>query len=88
LAALKPIIDRTQILLPNETELKLLTGKDYKSGAKALIKEGLKILAVKLGEKGCYVTDGEEKHLIKPSKLKWWIQQEQEMPSTLVFSMA
>jgi len=68
LAALKSLIERTYIILPNETELRLLTGKDYEAGAKALINEGLKIVVVKLGEKGCYVTNGEESHLIKPFK--------------------
>ena len=70
LASLKPIIKRSFVLLPNENEIKLLTGKDYEEGAKTLLKEGVSIVAVKLGGKGCYVTDGEESHPVKPYKVK------------------
>jgi ribokinase len=56
--------------LPSEGELKTLTGKAWREGAKTLLKEGARIVAVKLGERGCYVTDGKEKHLIEPFKEK------------------
>jgi ribokinase len=62
--ALKPILTKSYIVFPNESELKLLTGEDYEKGARALIAEGIQIVAVKLGKKGCYVTNGVEKHLI------------------------
>lgn len=64
LAALKPIIERCYVIFPNENELELLTGEEYEKGAKTLLDVGLQIVAVKLGSKGCYVTDGKEKHLI------------------------
>jgi ribokinase len=64
LPALKPIIERCHVIFPNGHELKLLTGEDYEKGAEALLNEGGYIVAVKLGPKGCYVTDGREKHLI------------------------
>jgi len=70
LDALRPILRRSFIVFPSENELKLLTGKRYESGAKALIDEGPQIVAVKLGEKGCYVTDGKEKFLVEPFKVK------------------
>jgi len=35
-------------------------------GAKFLIDEGVDVVAVKLGGRGCYVTDGTEEHFIKP----------------------
>jgi len=70
LAALKPILERCFIVFPNENELRLLTGEGYENGSKALIKLGVSIVAVKLGGKGCYVTDGEESHLIEPYKVK------------------
>jgi len=70
LAALRPIIRRSHVLLPNESELKLLTGEGYVEGARILLREGVDIVAVKLGEKGCYVTDGRETHLIEPSSVK------------------
>jgi ribokinase len=66
LTSLKPIIKRTFVMLPNENEIRLLTGKDYEGGTKTLIKEGVDVVAVKLGERGCYVTDGKERHLVEP----------------------
>lgn len=68
--ALKPLIRRSYIMFPNAIEVKLLTGQDYKEGAKTFMKQGTELVAVKLGEKGCYVTDGREKHLIPPQKVK------------------
>jgi len=70
LVELKPLIERCLIFFPNEHELKLLTGKDYKEGAETLLEKGVKIVAVKLGAQGCYVTDGEEDYLIEPFKVK------------------
>jgi ribokinase len=64
LTALKPIIERCLVIFPNEHELKLLTNEHYKKGAETLLNKGARIVAVKLGPKGCYVTDGKEKHLI------------------------
>jgi ribokinase len=63
---LSAIIRRTFVLMPNTGELELLTGKsDYCRGAEFLLEKGVKIVAVKLGERGCYVTNGRENHLIK-----------------------
>ena len=70
LAELKPLIRRCLVFFPNEHELKLLTGKDYERGSEILLKEGVRIVAVKLGARGCYVTDGEESHLVEPFKVK------------------
>jgi ribokinase len=70
LTSLKPIIKRAFVMLPNENEIRLLTGKDYEGGSKTLIKEGVEVVAVKLGERGCYVTDGKERHLVEPYEKK------------------
>ncbi|MDH5663447.1 MAG: carbohydrate kinase family protein [Candidatus Bathyarchaeota archaeon] len=70
LTSLKPIIKRSFVMLPNENEIRLLTGKDYEMGSKTLIKEGVRLVAVKLGERGCYVTDGKERHLVEPYEKK------------------
>ncbi len=71
LAQLEPIIKKSYVLIPNVVELELLTGKkDYCKGADALIGKGVKIVAVKLGGDGCYVTDGRERHLIEAFKVK------------------
>lgn len=66
LETLKPLFEKCYVFSPNENELKLLTGKRYEEGSKILLKEGIKIVAVKLGRRGCYVTDGRESHLIAP----------------------
>jgi len=70
LNALKPIIKKSYVMFPNGIEVKLLTGHDYIEGAKAFIKLGADLVAVKLGKKGCYVTDGKESHLIEPYKVE------------------
>lgn len=68
---LKSIIDRTFVLMPNAGELTLLTGRtDYRSGAKLLLDKGVEVLAVKLGNRGCYVTDGKESCSVEPFKVK------------------
>jgi ribokinase len=65
-AALEPILKRTYVLMPNAIELKLLTGEiDYRKGADFMVERGIKIVAVKLGGDGCYVTDGRERHLVE-----------------------
>ena len=70
LVALEPIIRKTYVLMPNALELTLLTGEiAYSKGADAMISRGIKIVAVKLGSEGCYVTDGNERHVIEPFKV-------------------
>jgi ribokinase len=69
--SLEPIIKKTCVLMPNAIELTLLTGEiDYCKGADSMIGRGIKIVAVKLGGDGCYVTDGRERHFIEPFKVK------------------
>ncbi|MBN1244467.1 carbohydrate kinase family protein [Candidatus Bathyarchaeota archaeon] len=69
-ATLEPIIRKTYVLMPNALELTLLTGEiAYSKGADAMIGRGVKIVAVKLGSGGCYVTDGNERHVIEPFKV-------------------
>jgi ribokinase len=67
---IKPILKKTFAFLPNENEIRILTNQNYKIGAKELIKLGISIIAVKLGHKGCYVTNGKEDYLIPPLKKK------------------
>jgi ribokinase len=70
-ADLERILKKTYVLMPNAIELELLTGKtDYCKGADFMVGQGVKIVAVKLGGDGCYVTDGREQHLIKAFKVK------------------
>ncbi|MGD6850920.1 MAG: carbohydrate kinase family protein [Candidatus Bathyarchaeia archaeon] len=70
LAAIEPIIQNSFVMMPNQLELKLLTGEsEIPKGAQALLDMGVQIVAVKLGDKGCYVTNGEEKNIIQPYKV-------------------
>jgi ribokinase len=70
-ASLEPIIKKTYVLMPNAIELELLTGEtDYCKGADFMVGRGVKIVAVKLGGDGCYVTDGREQHLIEALNVK------------------
>jgi ribokinase len=71
LKALEPFLKRAFVLMPNLKEMELLTGvRDYERGAGVLLGNGVGIVAVKLGGRGCYVTDGKEKHLIGAFKVK------------------
>ncbi|MGD0978394.1 MAG: carbohydrate kinase family protein [Candidatus Bathyarchaeia archaeon] len=69
-AALGSIIEKSFVLMPNASELELLTGMaDYRKGAEAMLKRGVKIVAVKLGSRGCYVTDGRRSHNVEAFKV-------------------
>jgi ribokinase len=69
-SAIEPMIQNSFVMMPNAVELKLITGEsDIPEGAAMLIGAGVKIVAVKLGDKGCYVTNGEEKKTIAPFKV-------------------
>lgn len=70
LKLLRPIIKRSFVISPNENEIKMLTEEDYINGSKILLKEGAGIVAVKLGKRGCYVSDSKERYLIDPYKVK------------------
>ena len=70
LGALNQFLKKTYTFLPNEKELRILTGKNYKEGSKDLLAKGVEMIAVKLGEKGCYVTDGKERYLIPTFRSK------------------
>ncbi len=62
------ILERTDILLLNEAELKLLTEKKYKTiedEIESLRNFDIDIIVVKMGEKGSYTTDGEQSHFTK-----------------------
>jgi ribokinase len=70
-AAIEPLIRSSYVMMPNEVELGLLTGEpDVPTGALRLIEAGVKVVAVKLGSKGCYVTDGQERRTIEPFKVR------------------
>jgi len=71
LKALEPIMNRTFVMMPNAKELQILTEKaGYERNAEVLLEKGVKIVAVKLGNKGCYVTDGKESNMVEAFKVK------------------
>ncbi len=65
LEKIRPILRRTHVVFPNALELRQLTEQNPKEGSKILIEEGVRIVAVKLGDKGCYVTDGDSEYWIE-----------------------
>jgi ribokinase len=70
-AVIEPMIRNSYLLMPNALELEQLTGEDdYRKGADYLISMGVKVVAVKLGVKGCYVTDGQERLKVEAFKVK------------------
>jgi ribokinase len=70
-AAIEPVIQNSTVFMPNAGELEALSGEsDFHKGANFMLDLGVKIIAVKLGDKGCYVADGEEKHTINAFKVK------------------
>ena len=70
-ASIEPIIQNSFVMMPNSLELEIITGEsDIPKGAELLIGMGVKIVAVKLGAKGCYVTNGQEKRIIEPFKVR------------------
>lgn len=67
LKKLENILKRTDMLLLNRAELKLLTEKKYKTikeEIESLRKYDFDRVVVKLGDKGCYATDGESSYYI------------------------
>lgn len=55
---LKDIIKETTIFMPNSIEMEIITGLNYKDGAREILNMGVEVVVVKLGERGCYITDG------------------------------
>ncbi|MDI9436869.1 MAG: carbohydrate kinase family protein [Euryarchaeota archaeon] len=65
LKKLGKLLNCTDILLINQQELDvLLAGQDFEDQVETLFDYDLKILAVKKGSEGCFVSDGEEHHQI------------------------
>lgn len=59
--ALRPFLKRSNMIFPSKEEVTILTGLDYKKGARELLGFGPQIVVVTLGSEGCYVlTKSEE----------------------------
>ncbi|UCG70667.1 MAG: carbohydrate kinase family protein [Thermoplasmata archaeon] len=68
LSAISPIIKRSHVLFLNEAETKILTGMEYESASKFLIKMGCSIVVITLKERGCYVSSGTESEHVPAQK--------------------
>ncbi|HCJ67810.1 MAG TPA: sugar kinase, partial [Elusimicrobia bacterium] len=68
LKALLPIIEKSYIIFPSEEEVRLLTGENYKQGAKILLNHGAKIVVCTLGAKGSYILNKNEEYEIPTDK--------------------
>ncbi len=77
LKALAPLLERTHIVFMNRAEIERLAGKDFKAGARELVKSGCQIVAVTLGKglaKGksslitAFVCDDEKEYEIESEK--------------------
>jgi len=66
LDAIRPILERAQIVFLNSEELKLITGADLEEGARELRACGSGIVAVTLGEEGSYLAAEEGTFLVEP----------------------
>lgn len=59
LEALMPIIKKSYVIFLNAVEIKEITGMEYREGSRLLVEKGARIVAVTLGEEGCFVIDKE-----------------------------
>lgn len=57
---INPIIERSYVMFFSESEIKLLTGLEYRTACNALLKKGVEIVVVTLGVKGCYIASKNE----------------------------
>ncbi|MHC1566688.1 MAG: carbohydrate kinase family protein [Candidatus Syntropharchaeia archaeon] len=61
---IKGIIERSEVVFLSEKELFALTRAGPERGAEILLETGAEIVAITLGKRGCYVTDGNGSHFI------------------------
>ncbi len=67
---LASILERSFILFLSQKEAEILTGQDYKKGAKKLLDYGIEIIACTLGGRGSYVLSRKEELEVPPEKLE------------------
>lgn len=66
LGKIEKALEYTDIFMPSYNEAKSISGRETPEEMEVFFKKyGIKILAIKLGSKGCYVTDFNERHYIK-----------------------
>jgi len=67
---IEDIVKGTDVFMPNEMEMMALTGLDYREGAEVILGMGVDVVVVKLGERGCYVTDGKREFIVPAEKVE------------------
>ncbi|OYT35199.1 sugar kinase [Archaeoglobales archaeon] len=70
LKSLEPILKHTTIFLPSKQELEIIFSTNYEEAADLCIQMGIQIVAVKMGERGCWIKTSEDEFLIKPFNVK------------------
>ncbi len=70
LKELTPILEHTFILFLSQKEAEILTGKDYKKGARMLLSYGIEVIACTLGARGSYLLSREEEFEVPPEKVE------------------
>ena len=77
LKTLVPLLERTHIVFMNREEIERLTGKDFRTGARGLVKLGCRIVVITLGKgiaKGkdrmvtAHIYDGEKEYEVESEK--------------------
>jgi len=58
--ALTPLLERTEVLFATEGEVEILTGMNFREGARVLRRSGPRIVVVKLGPRGAWTLAEEE----------------------------
>ncbi len=66
---IRELVRNSNIIMLNEEEIRMLTGLDYIEGSRKLLSMGPECVAVKLGEKGCFVVSSTEEHLVPALKV-------------------
>lgn len=61
---IKSMLKRTDYLFVNRPEVELITGQSYDEGARFLANLGIGVVAVTLGERGCFVVAAGEEQLV------------------------
>lgn len=69
--SLEKILENSYVVFLNKEEIRILTDKEFKSGAEEIIEIGCKIVVVTLKERGCYITNGKDEFIVNaiPTKV-------------------
>ena len=63
------ILKKTTVFLPNRTEIEKMFGAGYKEAAEECLSLGIDIVAVKLGERGCWIKKKDKEVSIPPYRV-------------------